>query len=208
MTMWEPGTRLGFSLRPTCWLQRFRERRSDHSPRARATHTPEAADTESLPWVSAYISRMVCVDKSRRGFPLSPPVSERRAPWRLAGRLTVVFVTIKPSMPNCGGRQRELSSQGTVRLGEAAPGAETAGSQVPTPTAPESRTTPDLTLLMNKCVNEPQHDDSCCHIVPTYRAPLGQGYDPNSPRSGPGESRTAPSDNPMDFCLSSVVSHL
>ena len=82
------------------------EAQSHRSPGARA-HRALKTDMESLPWVSAYISRMVCVDKSLRGFPLSPPGSERRAPWRLAGRLTVLFVMISPSMPNCRGRQKK-----------------------------------------------------------------------------------------------------
>ena len=70
--------------------------------RTGAPHISEAA----LPWVRAYISRIVWVDRSRSGFPLSPPVSERRAPWRPTGRLTVVFVMISPSMPSYSVRQR------------------------------------------------------------------------------------------------------
>lgn len=114
---------------------------SVQDPGARATHKSEDTVTDSLPWVSAYISRMVCVAKSRRGFPLSPPVSERRAPWRPAGRLTVVFVTISPSMPSCSVRQRkEASSCGTDGCREASlEGLRQQPDQAPAPTAPEAR---------------------------------------------------------------------
>lgn len=53
------------------------------------------------PWVRVYISLMVCVDSSRRGFPLRPPGSVRCLLRRLLGRLTVVLLTISPSTPSC-----------------------------------------------------------------------------------------------------------
>lgn len=109
----EPRAQNGFSPHPPGDDSNSGNTDSDHDPGAQATHKSEDTDTSSLPWVSAYISRMVCVDKSRRGFPLSPPASERRAPWRPAGRLTVVFVTISPSIRNCSVRQKKPSSHGT-----------------------------------------------------------------------------------------------
>lgn len=44
---------------------------------------------------------MVCVESSRRGFPLRPPGSVRCGLRRLLGRLTVVLLTISPSTPIC-----------------------------------------------------------------------------------------------------------
>ena len=50
-----------------------------------------------LPLVSLYISRTVCVDSSRRGLPLRPPVSCLCLLCNDSGRDVVVLHTIRPS---------------------------------------------------------------------------------------------------------------
>lgn len=51
----------------------------------------------TLPLVRVYISEMVLVDRSLRGFPLSPPTSLRNLLCRDSGRDIVVLHTIRPS---------------------------------------------------------------------------------------------------------------
>ena len=56
---------------------------------------------EQLPLVRLYISLTVSVERSLRGWPLSPPTSDLLASWSVSGLDTVVLVTIKPSTPSC-----------------------------------------------------------------------------------------------------------
>lgn len=53
------------------------------------------------PLVRMYISLTVLVERSFRGWPLSPPTSDLCRSWSVSGRDTVVLETIKPSTPSC-----------------------------------------------------------------------------------------------------------
>lgn len=68
------------------------------------------------PLVRLYISPTVLVERSLRGWPLSPPASDLCGSLSVSGLDTVVLDTIKPSTPNCEHREKTTGCEWCVFL--------------------------------------------------------------------------------------------